>query len=112
MELTYSSFVLIILIVIFAIYALVAIMYRAVILPIRLIFTIGLTISFIFGATRLVFETNTYLNNIFPVLDDIEVTFWMVPILTFSIILGLGMDYDIFTIERIRENVKKGMSNS
>jgi RND superfamily putative drug exporter len=102
----------VILVVIIGIYALVGYMFRAAILPAELILSIGLTISFIYGMAVVVFEYDTFLTDIFPELDKITVTFWMVPIVTFSIIIGLGMDYGIFTIERIKENVWEGMDTN
>ncbi|MCE7734849.1 MAG: MMPL family transporter [Candidatus Heimdallarchaeota archaeon] len=108
---TYELFPLIVLLVIIAIYALIGFMFKAVMLPARLIFTIALTISFIYGAATVVFQYDTFLNDLFPVLDGVSVIFWIIPVMTFSIILGLGMDYDIFTIERIKENVWNGMEN-
>ncbi|MCQ2079324.1 MAG: MMPL family transporter [archaeon] len=36
---------------------------------------------------------------------------WIVPIVLFVVLLGLGMDYDIFITTRIRENKIRGMSN-
>ena len=108
---TYDLFPLMILFVIVVIYIFIALMFKAVILPARLIATIGLTLSFIYGMTTIIFEYNTFLNNLFPILNDVNVTFWMVPVMTFSIIIGLGIDYDIFTIERIKENAWNGYSN-
>ncbi|MDH5401172.1 MAG: MMPL family transporter [Candidatus Heimdallarchaeota archaeon] len=109
---TYSNFPMMIILVIISIYALVGIMFRAIVLPARLITTVGLTIAFIYGAAQVVFEENTFVNSIFPSLDGVSVVFWMVPVMSFSIILGLGIDYDIFTIERIKENVWDGMPNN
>ena len=105
---TYSLFPIMILFVIVVIYIFIAIMFKAVLLPARLIATIGLTLSFIYGMTTIVFEYHTFLNDLFPILNNVSVTFWMVPVMTFSIIIGLGIDYDIFTIERIKENVWNG----
>ena len=108
----YNIFPYMILFVIIVIYIFIALMFKAVILPARLIATIALTLSFIYGATTVVFEYSTFLNNLFPVLNGVTVTFWMVPVMTFSIIIGLGIDYDIFTIERIKENVWNGHPNN
>ncbi len=110
-EYTYNEFPLMILFVVIAIYALIGLMFRSFFLPLRLILTIALTISFIYGAATVVFQYNTFLNVLFPSLNVVEVVFWMVPIMSFSIILGLGIDYDIFTIERIREYTWDGMEN-
>ncbi len=111
-EKTYDLFFLIIVLVIIAIYLLVGIMFKAVILPTRLIFSIGLTMSFIYGAATVVFQYDTFLNDIFPILDGVSVIFWIIPVMTFSIVLGLGMDYGIFTLERIKENIWNGMETN
>jgi len=108
---TMELFPLMILGIIIVIYLFIGIMFGAAVLPLRLIATIGLTLSFIFGATTVVFEYSTILNDYIPILNDMEVTFWMVPVMSFSIIIGLGIDYDVFTLERIRENLSHGMSN-
>lgn len=108
---TYSVFPVIAMLVIIAIYVLVGFMFKAAFLPARLLLTIALTMSFIFGAAIVVFQETTFLNRLFPVLDEVSVIFWVIPVMTSTIILGLGMDYDIFTIERIRENVWNGMEN-
>lgn len=109
---TYDVFPLMILLVILAIYLLIGMMFKAVILPARLIATIALTISFIYGAATVIFEYTTFLNDYLPSLDGVDVIFWMMPVMSFSVILGLGIDYDVFTIERIKENVWDGMSNN
>ena len=36
---------------------------------------------------------------------------WIVPIVLFVVLLGLGMDYDIFITTRVRENKVRGLSN-
>ncbi len=109
---TFDYFPFVILGIIIVIYIFIALMFGAAILPLRLITTIALTLTFIFGATTVVFQKETILNEIFPRLNDVEVTFWMVPVMSFSIILGLGIDYDVFTLERIRENLSYGMDNA
>ena len=106
---TYNIFPLMILIIVIAIYCLVGIMFKALILPARLIATIALTLSFIYGAATVVFQYSWFINSIFPETGGIDIIFWMMPVMSFSIILGLGIDYDIFTIERIKENVWNGM---
>jgi RND superfamily putative drug exporter len=37
--------------------------------------------------------------------------YWMIPILLFSLLMGLGMDYDIFLVSRIKEEVGRGKSD-
>ncbi|MHA1912162.1 MAG: MMPL family transporter [Candidatus Kariarchaeaceae archaeon] len=104
---TYSLFPLMILTVLIIVYIIVGLMFKSFFLPLRLIITIALTIGFIFGAAYLVFES-TLFHGIFPALASNEHIFWMLPIMSFSIILGLGLDYDIFAIERIKSFVWMG----
>ena len=47
---------------------------------------------------------------VFKDIMDIPVC-WIVPIVLFVVLLGLGMDYDIFITTRVRENKVRGMSN-
>jgi RND superfamily putative drug exporter len=104
---TFSLFPLMVFTVLIAVYVIVGLMFKSFFLPLRLIVTIALTMGFIFGAAHLVFES-TLFHGIFPALEANEHLFWMTPMMCFSIILGLGLDYDIFVIERIKSYVWMG----
>ena len=68
--------------------------------PVRALVCIMASVIWTLALTYLVFET----------LLDIPVC-WIVPIVLFVVLLGLGMDYDIFITTRVRENRVRGMSN-
>ncbi|MBQ6547318.1 MAG: MMPL family transporter [Candidatus Methanomethylophilaceae archaeon] len=68
--------------------------------PIRSMLTIVMTIIWTIALTRFTFGTVMSV----PVL-------WLVPIVLFVVLLGLGMDYDIFLTTRIKENKVNGMPN-
>ena len=65
--------------------------------PLRLIFTILLSISWAMAAVLYVF--GTYLGT--------EII-WILPIMLLVIMVGLGLDYDIFLVTRIKEYVAGG----
>ncbi len=104
---TFSLFPLMVFTILIVVYIIVGFMFKSFFLPLRLIITIALTMGFIFGAAHLVFESSLF-HGIFPALKANEHLFWMTPIMTFSLILGLGLDYDIFAIERIKSYVWMG----
>ena len=68
--------------------------------PIRSIITILLSVFLTVALTHVVFEG----------LMDTPVLF-LIPIVLFVVLLGLGMDYEIFMTTKIRENKIKGMNN-
>lgn len=68
--------------------------------PIRALITIVLSVIWTVGLTHLLFED--MLNT--PVL-------FLIPIVLFVVLLGLGMDYEIFLTTKIRENKIRGMDN-
>ena len=68
--------------------------------PVRALICIMASVVWTLALTYLVFQT----------LLGIPVC-WIVPIVLFVVLLGLGMDYDIFITTRVRENKVRGMSN-
>jgi putative drug exporter of the RND superfamily len=65
--------------------------------PLRLIFTILLSISWAMATTVYFFRTYFSVDLI-----------WLLPIMLLVIMVGLGLDYDIFLVTRIREYVAGG----
>ena len=108
-EAVYKLFPIMIIITIVVIYVIIAIMFRSVFIPFRLIVTIGLTLSWIYGLSILVFETSAF-NTIIPALQRVTALYWLVPIMAFTILIGLGLDYDIFLLSRISEYRDKGFT--
>ncbi|MEM3341589.1 MAG: MMPL family transporter [Thermoplasmata archaeon] len=107
LEQTYGLFPAMIVVVVVMIYIIIAVMYRSALVPLRLLLTIGLTLSFIYGAAVLFFE---YHWGVFflPEIEDVTGIYWLVPVLCFTLIVGLGLDYDLFIVSRIKEEVWKG----
>jgi len=84
--------------------------FRSVLIPIRAVFTIGVTLSWVYG-----FASLTYTNGVLewthiPGFQPIGALIWMIPLITFSIIVGIGLDYDIFLLTRVREYWLEGYS--
>jgi RND superfamily putative drug exporter len=81
----------------------VGVTLRSVILPIRLVFTLGFTVAWTYGLQSLIFcyglfdWISTSINN------QQYALYWLVPIAMTTIVVGLGCDYDIFLFTRITE---------
>jgi len=87
-------------VVVVGIYLVLLVVLGSVLIPLRLIITILISISWTIALTMLVF---IHLVGA-PIL-------WMMPMVLFVVCMGLGMDYDIFLTTRIREEVSKGKSD-
>lgn len=86
--------------VLMLIYIILFILLRSVFIPVRLIITILMSILWSVGLLTIIFQFGIGIG-----------IYWMIPILLFSLLMGLGMDYDIFLVSRIKEEVGRGKSD-
>lgn len=94
------DFLVMAIVVILADYILLMFVLGSVLVPLRLILTVLLSVSWTIAMTIVVFHLWLQI----PIL-------WLMPWVLFVIAMGLGMDYDIFLTTRIREEVAKGKSD-
>ena len=83
-----------------AVYVILFFQLRSAFTPLRLIFTILCSVVFSLSVLSLVFSSGFGL----PVLD-------FAPLFVIVTMLGVGIDYDIFLVTRIREEVLKGKTD-
>jgi RND superfamily putative drug exporter len=95
-----GDFLLMAVVVIIADFFLLMFVLGSILVPLRLIMTILLSISWTVAMTVVIFQIWLQI----PIL-------WLMPWILFVIAMGLGMDYDIFLTTRIREEVAKGKTD-
>lgn len=84
--------------VLLGIFIVLLIMLRSVVAPLYLIATVVLSFTFTLGLTNLVFQ---------HILYDVEGLTWYVPFFVFVFLVALGVDYSIFLIGRIKEEIPR-----
>ena len=82
------------------------ILFRSLLLPAKAIITISGSILFALGSLVYIFQQGHFLWLIQG--EQIDGITFFIPVFLFTIVLGLGMDYSIFIISRIREEYEKG----
>ncbi len=87
-------------VVITGLFVVLLLVLGSVLIPVRAILTILLSIAWTMGLTIVLFHF----------WKGIDVIF-ILPLALFVMAMGLGMDYDIFIITRVREEVAKGKSD-
>ena len=88
------------LVVVTGLFIVLLLVLGSVLIPIRAILTILLSISWTLALTILLFHFWRGIDVIF-----------ILPLALFVMAMGLGMDYDIFIITRVREEVSRGASD-
>jgi RND superfamily putative drug exporter len=95
-----DKYSLVIPVVLIGIFLVLMLLLRSVFTPLRLIMTLLMSMMWTLAAFIVVFvfwmQTSVY---------------WILPIILFCVLMGLGVDYDIFLVSRIKEEVMKGRSD-
>lgn len=107
---TYEAFPLMIGITFGVVMLMVGVALRSVVIPLRSIVAIVCTLAFCYGSATLVYERGVLnwlgFDGLHAFADNPSLL-WMPPIVSFGIIVGLALDYDLFLLVRVAEYRKK-----
>lgn len=103
-EAVYTAFPTVITITMLVVFLLMGVFFQSIVTPFRSVVSICMTLSFVFGLCVLVFQHGILNWTQVPSWSSTggEIS-WLVPVMAFSIIVGLALDYDVFLISRILE---------
>eukprot|EP00440_Ansanella_granifera_P062850 gb/GFBE01068151.1/.p1 GENE.gb/GFBE01068151.1/~~gb/GFBE01068151.1/.p1 ORF type:complete len:824 (+),score=193.95 gb/GFBE01068151.1/:1-2472(+) len=90
------------------VFCLVGIRYRAALIPVKLFFTIALPIIAVLGSGVYVFQDGALNFTGIPSLQSQGGLVWINPIACTFMLIGFGLDYDIFLFSRIYASRKSG----
>ncbi|GGP19320.1 multidrug RND transporter [Thermocladium modestius] len=76
------------------------IMLRSALIPVRLVITVLMSMSWSIALTIIVFQLILRIP-----------TYYLLPIILYSLLMSVGTDYDIFIVSRVREEVMRGLSD-
>ena len=100
----YQHFMLVVAMTLVVVFLLMGLFFKSLVPPLRSTVSILCTILFSFGAAALVYGDGcmawTGIHSLAAI--DGELC-WLVPVMSFSIIVGLSLDYDVFLVSRILE---------
>lgn len=84
-------------------------LFRSVMIAVRGLVTIVFTLAVVYMAAHCIFQLGALRDLGIPV-GGTQGLFFMVPVTTFTIVLGLALDYDIFLLGRMSELRERGFS--
>lgn len=76
--------------------------FRSILVPLKAVALNLLTVAAAFGALVLVFQEG-HGGRLFGVAEPLGAAFSSLPVIVFSIVFGLSMDYEVFLMNRVRE---------
>jgi RND superfamily putative drug exporter len=81
----------------------VGLVFRSILIPLRSVLSLLLTVGCVFGCAALIYD-NGVLNWLhWESLKDSGGLTWLIPVVTFQIIIGISLDYDIYLLSRVFE---------
>jgi predicted RND superfamily exporter protein len=95
-----------------AVFVLVAIAFRSLFVPLRSVVTISMTLAWVYGFAIMTYQVGILDWMNWPSLMSTNGFYWMAPIMSFSVIVGVGLDYDIFLLTRVQEYRRNGLGES
>jgi uncharacterized membrane protein YdfJ with MMPL/SSD domain len=81
----------------------VGIVFRSILIPLRSVLTLSMTVAFVFGMASLVYNYGAFDFLGWNSLHSSEGITWLIPVVCFSIVVGLSLDYDLLLLFRIDE---------
>lgn len=95
---TFASFPLMILVTLLIVTVVIGAAFRSVLVPIRAVVCIVWMLAIVFGAALFIYQKGALKwLGITAFSPDGDALFWMSPCIAFSIVVGLGLDYDVGT---------------
>eukprot|EP00164_Ancoracysta_twista_P000151 GFYU01000222.1.p1 GENE.GFYU01000222.1~~GFYU01000222.1.p1 ORF type:complete len:843 (+),score=247.73 GFYU01000222.1:254-2782(+) len=108
----YSLFPLMIGVTLGVVFILVAVMFQSVFAPLRSVVTISITLMIVFGFASLTYEYGVLEFMGADQLSKVGALNWITPVMSFSVLCGLALDYDVFLMARVVEFRDLGYSDN
>ncbi|ANE42469.1 MMPL family transporter [Deinococcus puniceus] len=93
-----------------ATFLLLMVAFRSLLIPLKSILMNALTVAAAYGVVTLVVQDG-FLASYLGIPQDVGVLDSSLPLLLFAVLFGLSMDYEIFLLSRVQEEVLRGHSN-
>jgi len=108
---TFASFPLMVGVTLIIVCVVIGLAFRSIMVPVRAVVCIIWMLAIVFGAAVFIYQ-NGALNwlGLAAFQPQGGALFWMSPCIAFSIVVGLGLDYDVFFTESVIEAYDKGAS--
>ena len=85
------------------VFVLLSLSFKSLLVAARSVLCLALTLSFAFGCCVLIYQDHSLSIDFLTTRTADRGVSWLAPLLCFTIVVGLGLDYDIFFLARVHE---------
>ena len=94
------------------VFAMVGFCFCSVLVPLRSVVTIAMTLAWVYGSAILIYQVGILDFLGIRSIHSCEGLCWFAPVMSCSVIIGVGLDYDIFLLTRVLELRKSGLTET
>merc|ERR1712154_516450 len=99
----YSNFPTVLGCIVTFVFCLMGIVFKSMFVPFRLFITIAVPLTLVYGLAVMTYQHGMLSGLNVAAFANTDGLYWMVPVITMPILIGLALDYDIFLFARIYE---------
>lgn len=99
-------------IIITIVFILIGLVFKAVFLPFRLFLCVVVPILFVYGVVTGIYQHGWLNWTTWQSVQNSDGIYWMLPVVTCTVLVGLALDYEIFLYSRVFEYRSKGYTTS
>merc|ERR1712130_655579 len=99
----YQHFPVVLASIVAFVFCLMGLVFKSVFVPFRLFITIVVPMLFVYGLAVMVYQQGMLDGLNVEAVRNSDGLYWLVPVMTVTILIGLALDYDIFLFARIYE---------
>jgi len=107
----YDLFPVVVAVTVGCVLLLTGLLFRSVVVPLRLVLTLAVPLVFTYGLAVMAYQDSDF-HFLGSRVNQAKGLYWLNPVMAFSILVGLGLDYDLFLSLRIAEFRQLGFTNT
>lgn len=107
----YRRLPLVVLLILIVMSVFIGFAFGAVLVPLKLFLSVVIPLAFVYGVLVCVYQEGALAWTHFAGVQPVGI-YWLIPILTLPLLIGLAVDYDVFLFARVVELRKEGYSNN
>ena len=85
------------------VFCLMGLVFKSIFVPFRLFITIAVPMTFVYGLAVMTYQHGMLSGLNIDAFANTDGLYWLIPVMTVTILIGLALDYDIFLFARIYE---------